>query len=419
MNNVMIAARAKWVALVFVSVAQATGLAARGADRASTVDPLAARAELPLLVQEPKPKSERVLTLQVLDKTDSSPLRGAVVWVRSMGGRTHTWEGMTEDEGGCVVVPPDGATQGFDIVIAADGYTTAHGSAGLNGNAVFPVKLERAVAIGGLVRDGEGRPIAGARVFPVIYRFSRVWPEIYASPNSDRAIATTDDHGRWRSAALPTWMLGRDIFGVQVSHPEYVTCTFPSTAADARAFSSVQVMKPGVAISGTVLSPFGRPVREATVVASVPPRDGVFLRLTTDKDGKFRSSRCVDAGRPGLVLLVQAPGLAWAVHHVAAKGTGIPEQLIRLSRRRALEGRVVDGMGKAIAGAFVWSSRDVYGGLIEWQAETDANGQFVWQEAPIVGKLYLDILQPPFLRDSKILERPENGEITITLQGRR
>ena len=269
------------------------------------------------------------------------------------------------------------------------------------------------------MRDEKGRPIAGARVFPVIYRFSRVWPEIYASPNSDRAIATTDDQGRWRSAALPTWMVGRDSFGVQVSHPEHVTCTFPSTAAEARAFSSVQVMKPGVVICGTVLSPFGRPVREATVVASIPPRDGVFLRLMTDKDGKFRSSRCVDPGRPGLVLLVQAPGLAWAMHHVAAKGTEIPEQIIRLSRRRALEGRVVDGMGKPITGAFVWSSRDVYGGLIEWQAETDANGQFVWYEAPITGKLYLDILQPPFLRASEILDRSENVEITITLQGRR
>ena len=57
MNNVMIAARAKWVALVFVSLAQATGLAARGGGCAVTVDPLAALAESPLLVQEPKPKS--------------------------------------------------------------------------------------------------------------------------------------------------------------------------------------------------------------------------------------------------------------------------------------------------------------------------------------------------------------------------
>ena len=68
---------------------------------------------------------------------------------------------------------------------------------------------------------------------------------------------------------------------------------------------------------------------------------------------------------------------------------------------------------------FVWSSRDVYGGLIEWQAETDANGQFVWYEAPIIEKLYLDVLKPPFLRTSEIFDRPENSGITITLPGRR
>ena len=41
------------------------------------------------------------------------------------------------------------------------------------------------------------------------------------------------------------------------------------------------------------------------------------LAAGTDKDGRFRSSSCIDPGRPGLVLLVQASGLAWAVHHVA------------------------------------------------------------------------------------------------------
>ena len=69
--------------LVFVAHAQGIGLAARGAGRAGAADPSAARAELPLLVQELEPNSGRELTLQVLDKTATSPLRGAVVWVRS------------------------------------------------------------------------------------------------------------------------------------------------------------------------------------------------------------------------------------------------------------------------------------------------------------------------------------------------
>ena len=67
--------------------------------RAGTADPSAARGGCARLAQEPEPNSGPVLTLRVLDAIDSSPLPGAVVWVRSNGGRTHAWEGMTDTEG--------------------------------------------------------------------------------------------------------------------------------------------------------------------------------------------------------------------------------------------------------------------------------------------------------------------------------
>src|SRR5207302_1799674 len=133
-----------------------------------------------------------------------------------------------------------------------------------SGPANIRMGLERAEAIGGVVRDEQGRPIEGARVFPMAYSFFRPWPEIEASPNSGRAIATTGAQGRWRSDALPAGSRPDAEFRVLVTHPDHVTAAFLTTAREARAFSSVQVMKPGLPISGTVLSPFGRPVRGAT-----------------------------------------------------------------------------------------------------------------------------------------------------------
>jgi hypothetical protein len=118
---------------------------------------------------------------------------------------------------------------------------------------------------------------------------------------------------------LPAATRPESPFRVLVTHSDHVTATLLTTVRGATKFSSVQVMKSGVSVIGKVLSRFGRPVCGATVVVARAPWDGTFLRLTTDNDGRFRSGRIVDPNRPGLVLLVQAPGLAWVVHHVVPR----------------------------------------------------------------------------------------------------
>jgi hypothetical protein len=276
------------------------------------------------------------------------------------------------------------------------------------------VKLERSEAIGGIVRDVRGRPIEGARVFPLVYDFSPVWPEIEVSPNSGRAVATTDAQGRWRSDALPVGIAADARIRVRVTHPDHFTREPWITAREARGFSSVQVMRPGVSISGTVLSPFGRPVAGATVAIAMAPWDGTALRLETGRDGRFRTGRCLNPWSPALVLVVQAPGLAWGVHHVAM-APEIPPQVIRLSRRRPLEGRVVDGERRPVARALVTSNWKAFGGLLGWEALTDADGRFVWYDAPIIGYLSLEVFKLTFPPTGQTIARPGPGEVTITL----
>ncbi len=68
----------------------------------------------------------------------------------------------------------------------------------------YTLALERGVPIGGIVRDEQGRPIAGARVFTCRSATTAPGgPERYATRASEIAAAVTDDQGRWRSEALP------------------------------------------------------------------------------------------------------------------------------------------------------------------------------------------------------------------------
>ena len=100
---------------------------------------------------------------------------------------------------------PGPTTTGLDIVVAHRGYVTGYVARLATGGPLpnYVVALEESETIGGTVRDEEGHPIEGARVLPTPSEFNLIWPEIYASPNSSLAIATTDAQGRWRADALP------------------------------------------------------------------------------------------------------------------------------------------------------------------------------------------------------------------------
>jgi hypothetical protein len=96
----------------------------------------------------------------------------------------------------------------------------------------------------------------------------------------------------------------------------------------------------------------------------------------------------------------------------------IPQQVIQLSRRRPLEGRVSDAQGRPVEGALITSSREILGGLLGWETKTDAIGRFIWYDAPTTGKVYLDVLKPAFLPTSRGIARPEADVVTITLPHR-
>ena len=125
----------------------------------------------------------------------------------------------------------------------------------------------------------------------------------------------------------------------------------------------------GPLFSGAALSPFGRPVPGASVVvgmrpwAGFRPWEGSILRLATDRDGQVHTGRCVIRPVSRRSRQMQAPGLALAAREVPVAPDPSP-QIIRLTRHRPIEGRVIDADGRPVEEAVVASSVYTFNGCV-------------------------------------------------------
>ena len=404
------------VALTTLSLALGAAFLARGALPAAD-PPAVTEPQKPAPAAQPGPS--RTLDLKVVRADDRAPLPGAAVWVRTTSGQDHESRARCDSQGRTPVVFPAETTYILYVVVTHPGFVPIELRwSGTEVPASYTLALERGVTIGGTVRDEQGRPIAGARVFPCItLRAPRGDPEMYTS-RGDPVAAITDAQGRWRADALPASALPDVKVTLRVTHPDFVMTKVPSlptiTAAEARALTSVVVLKHGVSLSGTVLAPDGRPVAGANVVAERSPGEGEYERLATDGEGRFHSGHVLDPTWPDVVLSVQAPGFASVVRQVAVT-PAIPMQLIQLAPRKPLRGRVVDVQGRPVAGAAVGATQHLRNGQLAWDTVTDADGRFEWRDAPASGTILLDAYKAPFTQALGREFQAGSGEVTIAL----
>ena len=121
---------------------------------------------LPPRPQTQTPRADRTLKLEVVNGNDRSPLAGASVWVRVTRGQAHTSQGTTDDEGRFPIALSGGTTYFLHVVVAHPGFVPIELRWG--GGEIpdaYTLAMPRGATIGGVVRDEQGRPIAGARVF--------------------------------------------------------------------------------------------------------------------------------------------------------------------------------------------------------------------------------------------------------------
>ena len=98
----------------------------------------------------------------MVNAADRSPLAGASVLIRVTRGRAQTSQGTTDDEGRFPIALAGDTTYFFQVVVAHPGFVPIEVRwSGTNIPGAYTLALPRGVAIGGVVRDEQGRPIAG------------------------------------------------------------------------------------------------------------------------------------------------------------------------------------------------------------------------------------------------------------------
>jgi len=362
----------------------------------------------------PAAREVRTVFFHVVDQKTRQPLSGVVLKVWVDGKITRQ---LTTDESGRMVIPlPEKGFERLTVTARSDGLVPMR--VYLRHFAVreteiprsYTLAMERGTSIGGIVRDEQGRPIEGVTV--ALYESS---PEDRGREalDLDGITARTDAQGRWHLDIIPAALdLGHLHFSY--SHPEFLSLTAAvniqprEEPEQLRKRSVVTVLRKGITITGRVLDRDGHPI----IGASVRLGDRFWLpRTKTEAEGQFRIG---NAPTGKSFLTAQVPGHAPEMKSVDIHAGFLPVEF-RLGPGRTISGRVVDALGRPVAGAFVgafyWRGHQT----LVWRANTDSEGQFHWDNAPS-DTVSLSVSKPGYDFAEQIFE-PSDKEHVVTLRG--
>jgi uncharacterized GH25 family protein len=354
---------------------------------------LAATAPVALAQNDAPPDNPGALAVKVLDGVNGQPIGAAKLqWVVS-GGRPHLVGNWATDQAGMKTLPfPPSPGYEPKFWTTADGCVPAETAVQRNLTGDLPgvctVRLERAVAVGGVVLNQAGEPIAGVEVFIELGRKAQTQDSSATSEtHDDFHYEKTDANGRWTCHHVPKQL---QAVRFRLIHPDYVTVILASETArqdkemtvivsesDLLAAKAVAIMQRGLAINGRVLDANEKPIEGAEVTGGDYP-------IWTPADGRFSWHN-----RPAgpLVLTAQAHDFAPQRKQFQVS-RGMEEARFKLEPGHTLKVRVLDAKGRPVPGARIRaeSAQDQSAG--QWQWETDAQGRLVWDSAPAEDALY-------------------------------
>ena len=271
----------------------------------------------------------------------------------------------------------------ISFAVKAPGYATHFHNMSLSDlKKEWVLKLTRGIAVGGLVKDPAGKPIAGATV--AVSAVAR--DEVGQSVLSEYDSVQTDAAGKWASSALPADFKS---LSLEVAHPRFLPGEFEQAQSDnpqEKTFSkesllagkAVLILEPGISVEGGVADTAGKPVSDAEVALadfSDPPKKQI---TRTDSKGGFSF---VSTNIGEFQLVAQAKGYA-PTHKPLNVERGLKATSLTLTQANPLKGRVVDNSGKPVEGASValqsWNELQ----LLNWRTKTDADGRFSWDSPP-------------------------------------
>jgi uncharacterized GH25 family protein len=255
--------------------------------------------------------------------------------------------------------------------------------------ASLTIKLEPAWTLGGVVVDGDGKPIPNARIALRI--------EFAKRPGDLRQLGigdqrSTNNRGEWSFESVPSSL---DAVAVEISDPNFMTQRPTLSRAlfgiePGRSPAAKIVLQRGLVVTGKVTDELGTPIAKALARTKF----GNSLHTAfTGADGRYRLKGC----EPGDArIVVSAKGRARAMQQVQIAPKMEPVDF-QMSPGGTIRIRVLDEQGKPIPKATVffqtWRGRINYFEFDQVPRSTDDQGLWEWKEAPL-DPLGADICRP-------------------------
>jgi len=394
----------------------------------------------------------RRIEVRVTDLADGRPLTNATAYLSVRDERSSFYFGSAtaDTQGRLQLEYPPQHTVGFSLLIKAPGYVAVSliDSRAANAGRLreeFDVALSRGVAIGGWVKSTSGQPVPDAQV--LLCRVETEAPGRFVQ--IDLETVRTDATGRWLSTAVPASFTNLQL---EVTHPDFRSARFVSTdGAGAGATASVSsaprpsgltvsketllagqaelILEPALRLTGRVSDESGQTVSNAQVVLLLvepdvrpapadepePPErrspSPVVEWTRTDAQGQY-IFRLFKPGPAAVAVL--AGGFAPRYQPVTVTGA-LTVAHVTVQKAKPLQGRVVDQAGRPVPGASLrvesWHNTP----LIRWQARTDAEGRFTWDNPPS-DSVIVQVSAPNYYTLHTSLSGGAGREVTWTLR---
>lgn len=288
------------------------------------------------------------------------------------------------------------------------------------------VRLEHGLTAGGFVRDEHGTPLEGIRVR--IFG-SDYWPGLrheyseYWSDSAGTSPITTDAAGHWQVNDFPSNL---DVVRISLIRPDGSVQRFvqqgetdpreegePVNLTDLKANRAVFVLDSGVDVRGVVVDPEGKPLPGVRIEAGYGTVN--IMRagwVRSDSAGRFDLPH-----RPSrqLILTADAPDFAITSMVVDVR-SNMPEVRLQMAPLRPVHIQVLDGNGRAIAGAKVIAYPiHIEGQMLNFEGVTGTEGLLTWTNAP-VSDFALLATAPSGKVSQELLLTPQDGQAVFRLR---
>lgn len=284
----------------------------------------------------------------------------------------------TNDEGMISLNVPSGSNSRLRLKVVHEDFV-ADSLSWRGGKSIpeqYTIKLEKGVAIGGIVQDQEGNPIEGVKI-------SASTPQVSA----DRVVtmhvdelATTDSEGRWQVQAKDR---PNQKYLLKLSHENYISQNSfreLATWSQLKELNHVLTLEKGIELRGKVTGDAGEPIAGATLFLGssryVSSQDKKRLTRKTNEQGEYQFGNVT----PGpTVVTVSARGWSPELRTIQIARDADPIDF-RLDPGKTIRIRVADPDDIPIADASI--AADDWRGHRSLPQEFyrgKTNGQGIWE----------------------------------------